>query len=247
MRVSDEACDLIPFFGYQRCCNFDAFDEISSDPNVTRCEDGELHLLEAAMRGSERAMHIILIHGASVTVTDALGNTALHWAAITGNVYCVHLLLQYRIPKDSFNSSQFTALMRAVYLGNINVVRYPIWRGASTTPELNHRTESALTFVSLMPMGQLLHAAICGGNESIVCLLLYRGANVEDVDQHGYTPLMVATRRRNVDMVRALITAGADISAVLRVTNETAFSLAQKRGYTEISPILLECPAIRIL
>ncbi|EUB54375.1 Ankyrin repeat and KH domain-containing protein mask [Echinococcus granulosus] len=235
---------------------------MQDDPNATLCEDGDIPLLEAAMCGSERAMHVILIHGASVTATDALGSATLHWAAITGNTYCAHLLLQYGIPMDNLSSSHFTPFMCAVYFGNINVVRYLIWRGASTTPKLNHRNESALTFASLMGNVAILeliltvvvpleyrrkelyaslaqaafgkhttevqillahgapvnlpgssienspHAAVYGGEESIVRLLLSRGADVEAVDQHGCTPFVVATRRRNVNMVRALIAAG---------------------------------------
>nr|CDS19753.1 Ankyrin repeat domain containing protein [Echinococcus granulosus] len=269
------------------------------DPNVTLCDDGELPLIKAAMCGSDRAMHVILNHGASVTATDTWGNTALHWAAVAGNMNCVYLLLQHGIFKDTFNRLRKTPLMQAVSYEHIDVVRYLIVQGASTTPELNDYDESALTLASYagnvaiveliltvkvpkkfrkrqlyasltqavlgehMAVAQILltrgapvnlpstsienplFAAIRRGNASIIRLLLSQGANVKYVDQHGYTPLMEATRRRNVDAIRALLTAGADINAVNMLTRETAFFLAEERGYAEISEILLEAVAKR--
>ncbi|EUB54130.1 Ankyrin repeat and KH domain-containing protein [Echinococcus granulosus] len=48
-----------------------------------------------------------------------------------------------------------------------------------------------------------LHVGICDGHESAI-RLLSRGANVETVDSQGHGPLVVATRRQNVNMVIAL-------------------------------------------
>ena len=39
-----------------------------------------------------------------------------------------------------------------------------------------------------------LTLAACGGHVELVMLLLERGANIEEVNDEGYTPLMEATR-----------------------------------------------------
>lgn len=99
---------------------------------------------------SGRAMQVLLNYGASVTVTDVQGNTALHWAAMAGSLNCVHLLLEQGIYLNKKNGMGVTPLMCAVSHGHIDIVRYLILQGASTTPELNSYNESALTFASQM-------------------------------------------------------------------------------------------------
>ncbi|VDK22402.1 unnamed protein product [Taenia asiatica] len=81
------------------------------NPNIILCEDGEVPLLKAAKRGCDRALHVILEHGASVTATDTWNNTALHYAAEAGKISCVHQLLQRGSPINALNYYEFTPLM----------------------------------------------------------------------------------------------------------------------------------------
>ena len=50
-----------------------------------------------------------------------------------------------------------------------------------------------------------LTLAACGGHVKLAMLLLECGANIEEVNDEGYTPLMEASREGHEDMVALLL------------------------------------------
>lgn len=55
-----------------------------------------------------------------------------------------------------------------------------------------------------------LTLAACGGHVDLALLLIDRGANIEEVNDEGYTPLMEAAREGHEEMVNVLLTKGKD-------------------------------------
>lgn len=53
-----------------------------------------------------------------------------------------------------------------------------------------------------------LTLAACGGHVELAMLLLDRGANIEEVNDEGYTPLMEAAREGHEEMVALLLSQG---------------------------------------
>jgi len=53
-----------------------------------------------------------------------------------------------------------------------------------------------------------LTLAACGGHTELAALLIERGANMEEVNDEGYTPLMEAVREGHEDVVTLLIHRG---------------------------------------
>ena len=53
-----------------------------------------------------------------------------------------------------------------------------------------------------------LTLAACGGHTDLALLLLERGANIEEVNDEGYTPLMEAAREGHEEMVSLLLAHG---------------------------------------
>lgn len=53
-----------------------------------------------------------------------------------------------------------------------------------------------------------LTLAACGGHVDLALLLIDRGANIEEVNDEGYTPLMEAAREGHKDMVSVLLQRG---------------------------------------
>lgn len=53
-----------------------------------------------------------------------------------------------------------------------------------------------------------LTLAACGGHVHLALLLIERGANIEEVNDEGYTPLMEAAREGHEDMVAVLLDRG---------------------------------------
>ena len=65
-----------------------------------------------------------------------------------------------------------------------------------------------------------LTLAACGGHVELANLLIERGANLEEVNDEGYTPLMEAAREGHEEMVALLLAHGKCYLSmlVLRVT-----------------------------
>lgn len=57
-----------------------------------------------------------------------------------------------------------------------------------------------------------LTLAACGGHVDLALLLIDRGANIEEVNDEGYTPLMEAAREGHEEMVCVLLTRGNEYS-----------------------------------
>lgn len=54
-----------------------------------------------------------------------------------------------------------------------------------------------------------LTLAACGGHVDLALLLIERGANIEEVNDEGYTPLMEAAREGHEEMVALLLSQGS--------------------------------------
>ena len=93
-----------------------------TSPNLTSA-DKEPLLVVAARRDSTQAVAFLLDHHARVDASDALGNTALMWAADHGNVSVVEHLLDAGAEIDAQNHQGVTALMKAAGRGHVHVVK----------------------------------------------------------------------------------------------------------------------------
>ena len=67
-----------------------------------------------------------------------------------------------------------------------------------------------------------LTLAACGGHTDLALLLLERGANIEEVNDEGYTPLMEAAREGHEEMVTLLLARGE--SRMVGFVSHSSFS-----------------------
>jgi ankyrin repeat protein len=90
----------------------------------------------------------------------------------------------------------------------------------------------------------VMFAALCDHTTQVVELLLKSSAEVSARDSMGWTALMHATRRRqeNLDAVRTLVRAGADVNASHK-QGGTALSVAAHNGHTKVVQFLIEAGA----
>ncbi len=88
----------------------------------------------------------------------------------------------------------------------------------------------------------LLHIACKNGNTEVVKLLLEHGANVNQQNENGQTPLRTACIYANSDVVQILLKHGADIASINFEHSENLALLcdACKNGNTEVVKLLLE-------
>jgi ankyrin repeat protein len=64
-----------------------------------------------------------------------------------------------------------------------------------------------------------------------VKLLCERGANLEEPNDEGYTPLMEASREGHMEVVEFLLDKGADVNAKIEEGVETSLTLAASGGF----------------
>ncbi|EJD73951.1 KH domain-containing protein [Loa loa] len=85
-----------------------------------------------------------------------------------------------------------------------------------------------------------LTLAATGGHDSLVELLITRGANIEHKDKKGFTPIILAATGGHVNVVELLLNHGANIEAQSDRTKDTALSLACSGGRKEVVELLLK-------
>jgi len=199
---------------------------IAKGANVNvRQADGRTPVFQAASLGNGTAIfRLLMAKGADPNVPTATGLTPL-MAAARGNNEILKSLLTIKVKPDARAGNGGTALMAAATAGNAAGVRLLLEAGADPNL-LTKRKDSALG-----------DAATAGVEES-VRLLLDSGAKVNVQDERGYSPLMYAAASDSipVGIVKMLLANGADPN--LTGENETARSLAAKRGDTEIARLL---------
>ena len=164
---------------------------------------GGLTPLLAATRdswhGRPEAVMMLLANGADPRSSDADGNTALHHAARSTDPAVAALLLDAGAQVDALNGEGFSALGVACEANNWRLARYLIEHGAKPDP------------VNGQPA---LLAAVSGDDDPAgVQLLLRHKARVDARGFEQRTALMQACASGNVDVVGALLDAGADRNA----------------------------------
>jgi ankyrin repeat protein len=164
---------------------------------------GGLTPLLAATRdswhGRPEAVMMLLANGADSRSSDADGNTALHHAARSTDPAVAALLLDAGAVVDALNGEGYTALGVACAANNWRLARYLIEHGAKADPANGQPA---------------LLAAVSGDDDPAgVQLLLRHKARVDARGLEQRTALMQACATGNVDVVGALLEAGADRNA----------------------------------
>lgn len=209
---------------------------------------GETPLLIAARTGNATAIKELLAHGASLAVTEKKGQTALMWAAAEGNVEAVDALIHASVDPNATSSAGFTAMMFAARDGRIDVARRLIAAGV----DVNIAIEAKRTGERSARNGtSALIFAVESGHYELAVALVAAGADPND-QRNGFSPLHVLTwvRKPNsgddpsgdppprgsgnltdLQFVRAIVSAGADVNAKLEL-GEGGRAVLTPRGAT---------------
>ena len=193
--------------------------------------NGNTPLHNAAKKGANNCLKILIENEANVNAKDIIGVTPLHAAARNGNAECLEILIENSASVDAKDNNGQTPLHEASKKGATDCLKILIKKLADVNAKDNCG-ETPLHVTALNGNDETLNilienladvnarnnieetplhlAATAGGN---VCLeiLLQNHAVVNAEDSQGETALHAAARLGNAECVKALIENGVDV------------------------------------
>ncbi len=189
---------------------------------------GKTPLMFAAGFGFDDICLQLINAGANPNLIDDTGNSSLTYAVRLGRKKCISLLLQQpNLKLDPKPTQDHTALLMAVQIGDLDLVRLFLRQGASVDHP-NRRGETALW------------TAAKYGHLEVLNLLLRQKPNLAAVDTPtGNSALHLAVREGHENIVKRLIQADAPLHLRNR-KGQTVLDLARASGQTNLVKLLLK-------
>jgi ankyrin repeat protein len=166
---------------------------------------GKTALMAASSRGHSVLVKVLIKRGATVDLKHYSGQTALMFAAYSGNESTIRALLEAGADVNaklvSFHAGEFTPLSITINTDHphrFEIVRILLEAKAEVNPK------------GRFIMSPLMHAL---ENLEMVKLLVAHGADVNQKNFRGATPLMGAAVGKDAAVVKYLIEKGADVKA----------------------------------
>ncbi|KAF5631162.1 ankyrin repeat domain protein [Fusarium tjaetaba] len=187
---------------------------------------GHTPLISAARSGSEATVKLLLNHGAHIEATDKSGSTPLICAARAGSEGVIEHLIHHGANVNVSEYSGFTPMREARRKGHDAVEKLLLRAGASidgSSPELST---------------SLHEAAQCGYYDQMIVNLRRNEENIEDKDDFGRTPLILAAREGHMDTAWLLFKYGANMEAFDH-SNHTPLMAASDQGRTSMVIMLV--------
>ncbi len=232
--------------------------EKGADANMAEAKG--LHgtpLMYAASLGNIKICELLLEQGAKVNALDKNGDHALNWAAFSGKVSTIRLLLKNDADvmlKSKHGTAADVALRLWHHDSVANLFRHTKIASSLSTKEEKlvnailqndyKSVKKSLQKTSANTKDQLgtpsLQLAVQQGNYELVNLLLAHGADVNLMNRVGQTPLAWAARFGHVAIVAMLIANGANANICDKTYQLTPLMGAAVNGEVAIGMLLLK-------
>lgn len=198
-----------------------------ADPAI-KCSFGNTPLHEAAINGHGNVAKLLIDSRVDIDPLNNLGFSPLFMAVSSGQTSVVRLLANNGADVKLPENSGHPPLHAAAALGYVDVARLLADFGANIT-DVDRQGFSPLrvAIVSRRQRAMLgddsvfldeteprIRDALANGNLDMVRFLISRGANLDVVDQSGWTPIYYGVRDGSLEVVKELADCGADISTV---------------------------------
>jgi ankyrin repeat protein len=164
--------------------------------NASATDTKETALLNAVKRGHTEVVDLLLKAGADITPADVFGFNAFTTAVAAGNKELAATLLEAGAKIDQ-GAHGLTPLMFAVSSGDVEMLHFLAKRGANVNYGAKGGVQSAL------------HLAIYSAKPDMVKELIALKADVNAKLASGETPLMLAQKGDQTEIIEILKAAGA--------------------------------------
>ena len=219
----------------------------NGDDVNTSADRGYTSFIYASQNGHVEVVRFLIENGADVNVSSNNGTNALIEASSNGHIEVVKLLIENGAGVNTFNNYEQTPLIEASKKGHVEIVRLLLNEGANVKAgafenrtSLFYASEAGQSDItSTIENTSDVNSNTINIYLKIIKLLIDNGADVNAIDDTGWTPLIIASSTKNVDVVRLLIENGADVN---HIDNEgtTPISIALSNGNIEIVRSLIE-------
>lgn len=170
-------------------------------------------VVDAAMRGDRDAVRRMLKDGADVNSAEGDGMTALHWAAMKGDVPLAEMLLYAGANvKATTRLGGYTPMLLAARAGDPEMISALAKVGA----DVHATTATGVTAVML---------AAASGSAEAVSVLVEKGADVNAKERAlQQTALMFAAAENRADAIAMLLKHGAELNTSTKVLDLSTFT-----------------------
>lgn len=222
-----------------------------ADVNATQ-GDGATALHWAVHYDDLAVSDLLLRAGSRVNVANDLGVTPLYLACTNRNAAMVEKLLNAEADPNATLLNGETVLMNCARTGNAASVKALLVRGAKVNVKEPEHDQTALMWAAAEKHADVVQALLEAGADIRARSRTYAQTVTSEVTQRagreelnytvlrgGSTPLLFGARSGDVESVRFLLAAGADVNDALP-NGMSALVLAAQSGHGTTAALLLE-------
>ncbi|RUS81516.1 hypothetical protein EGW08_010723 [Elysia chlorotica] len=166
-----------------------------------------------------------------VNMTDANGNTAIHYCVSHCNFHIASLLLDSELCDiNQQNKAGYTPIMLAGLADVVNLGQLEVVRRIFSLGDVNARAATTQQTALML--------AASHGRPNMVRMLVEAGADLNAQDVDGSTALMCACEHGHLDIVNFMLSQPSIDASIVDNENSSALTVAMEAGHKDVGVVL---------
>ncbi|XP_059162586.1 ankyrin repeat domain-containing protein 17-like [Physella acuta] len=171
----------------------------------------------------KEVMRALLQAGADINKRNNNGDSALHFATNGESIESAKVLLEFKADINLKNYIGQTPLFSSLPRSYMQMIEFMLENNANVN-DADTKGNTPLLFVCSSKFNNRV---------KVVRLLIKAGASVNCQNSEGYTPLMLVAKQQEIQTMKVLCEAGAEVNLVNKKKNETALSALISKGLSQ--------------